>query len=599
MATRQELEAWADEAAAQEGVPQPLFRSLIQQESSWNPEARSGKDAYGLTQLLPGTAREVGVNPLDPKENLRGGARYLAQQLKAFGDPALALAAYNAGPARAQAYRTGMGALPAETRAYVPNVLRRAGMANEANQFGVISGAEDVSRQTEHLGAAQGAFEKKKAEAEGVYQRDLAEGQRGAFGRAQQREEQLGEMPAFIPTPETAGNLAQFGTMIMLVGTALGGKGKMAGIGALNAMTGMMNGYKQGRKDLYDQELKKFEQNFKVWKAHKDEINQILQRELEQAKIDPSKARAEANIALAAVGANIYAQQGKVQGSTLRYQAATEVMKQGALVERQEAVMRARALLQKERDDERRRTEERKNVLRMGPASQLLAEAGVPNLPEKQAADITGKIRSVRSLSKLVDEANDPAVAKIFGELGRATTSFSNWVQRNVAGKSDSDPIDYARAISEISAMTDQSGKEMGVSATDRALAWYKDAMFSIMEAERQAAGGRLLVSVFKQITPLLDPGKLSKGAFQEIMKRRAVDVANSTGLPQDTFDKLYRSIPSIKLPSSSEAASAPSVTPSQTLTFSTEAEAEAAAAAGTLRPGMKVIVGGQSGTWR
>ncbi|KGB83092.1 MAG: lytic transglycosylase [Confluentimicrobium sp.] len=85
-------------AARRHGVPEDLFLRLIQQESGWNPRAKSHKGAIGLAQLMPGTARHLRVDPHDPHQNLEGGARYLRQQYDTFRNWRLALAAYNAGP---------------------------------------------------------------------------------------------------------------------------------------------------------------------------------------------------------------------------------------------------------------------------------------------------------------------------------------------------------------------------------------------------------------------------------------------------------------------------------------------------------------------
>jgi soluble lytic murein transglycosylase-like protein len=78
-----------------------LIEALVWQESRWRADAVSHAGARGLAQLMPGTARELGVNPDDPFANLEGGARYLREQLDRFdGDLERALAAYNAGPGR-------------------------------------------------------------------------------------------------------------------------------------------------------------------------------------------------------------------------------------------------------------------------------------------------------------------------------------------------------------------------------------------------------------------------------------------------------------------------------------------------------------------
>ncbi|GAA6198997.1 lytic transglycosylase domain-containing protein [Aquicoccus sp. SU-CL01552] len=109
--------AMARAAAQRHKVPEDLFLRLVQQESGWNPNAKSHKGALGLAQLMPETARRLGVDPADPKQNLDGGARYLAKQYRNFKSWRLALAAYNAGPAAVRKH----GGVPPydETRNYV------------------------------------------------------------------------------------------------------------------------------------------------------------------------------------------------------------------------------------------------------------------------------------------------------------------------------------------------------------------------------------------------------------------------------------------------------------------------------------------------
>jgi len=107
-------------AACEAGIPVGLFDALILAESAYNPDAVSPKRAYGLAQLMPGTAAGLGVDRFDPLQNLEGGARYLRAQLDNFGQVHLALAAYNAGPGRVKG-----GRVPpiAETQSYVREVL--------------------------------------------------------------------------------------------------------------------------------------------------------------------------------------------------------------------------------------------------------------------------------------------------------------------------------------------------------------------------------------------------------------------------------------------------------------------------------------------
>ena len=113
-------------AAQANGLDPALLAGLIKQESGFNPNAGSGAGARGLTQLMPGTAAGLGVtNVLDPVQSINGGAKYLKQQLDAFGgDAAKALAAYNAGPGAVQRF----GGIPpySETQNYVRIVQANA-----------------------------------------------------------------------------------------------------------------------------------------------------------------------------------------------------------------------------------------------------------------------------------------------------------------------------------------------------------------------------------------------------------------------------------------------------------------------------------------
>ncbi|MGB3797525.1 MAG: lytic transglycosylase domain-containing protein [Alteraurantiacibacter sp.] len=110
-----------------------LFIELVRAESAFNPRALSPKGAQGLGQLMPATARTLGVSdPWNPVQNLDGAARYLCAQLERFGDARLALAAYNAGPHRVVQY----GGVPPfrETRAYVAKISAAVGLAPTAER---------------------------------------------------------------------------------------------------------------------------------------------------------------------------------------------------------------------------------------------------------------------------------------------------------------------------------------------------------------------------------------------------------------------------------------------------------------------------------
>lgn len=114
-------DAIINKAAKTYGVDPRLIASVIKTESGFDPKARSSAGAMGMMQLMPGTARELGVsNPWDPEQNIMGGTKYLSQMLKRYnGDIRLALTAYNAGPGNVNKY--------GRTSSYANKVLKGMG----------------------------------------------------------------------------------------------------------------------------------------------------------------------------------------------------------------------------------------------------------------------------------------------------------------------------------------------------------------------------------------------------------------------------------------------------------------------------------------
>lgn len=131
MATTATWQSYLQPFEVKYGLPGGLLGALVRAESGGNPNARSPVGAMGLGQLMPATARSLGVNPNDPVDNLRGAAMYLSQQLKTFGSWQKALAAYNAGPGAVKKY----GGIPPyqETQNYVKRIEQ---YWKESSQYG-------------------------------------------------------------------------------------------------------------------------------------------------------------------------------------------------------------------------------------------------------------------------------------------------------------------------------------------------------------------------------------------------------------------------------------------------------------------------------
>src|ERR1043165_87205 len=135
------------DAARRHKVPEDLVMKVANTESAFNQRALSPKGAIGVMQLMPNTAKDLGVDPYDMAQNIDGGVRYLAQQLKTFGRPELALAAYNAGPGAVKKY----GGVPpyAETRDYVRKIGGGGGQVDGfdgSDIFGMGGGSRAAGR---------------------------------------------------------------------------------------------------------------------------------------------------------------------------------------------------------------------------------------------------------------------------------------------------------------------------------------------------------------------------------------------------------------------------------------------------------------------
>lgn len=122
--TTAQMKAWIRESSARHGLDPFLVQALMEVESGGDASAVSPKGAQGLMQIMPQTGKGLNLgDPFDPSANIEAGSRYLSQQLKAFGDLRLALAAYNAGPEAVRKY-AGIPPFP-ETQRYVAAVANR------------------------------------------------------------------------------------------------------------------------------------------------------------------------------------------------------------------------------------------------------------------------------------------------------------------------------------------------------------------------------------------------------------------------------------------------------------------------------------------
>jgi hypothetical protein len=156
MATKDEIFAFAAQEAERQGVPLSLVQGVVDTESKGifnaiGPKTKTGDRAYGPMQLMSATAKDLGVNRMDWKDNIRGGVKYLSQLSEQFQDPSLVMAAYNAGPGNVQKY----GGIPPfkETQNYVQKVQNFMAKSTTDDDF-VPFGQETKAKATPQVVSA-------------------------------------------------------------------------------------------------------------------------------------------------------------------------------------------------------------------------------------------------------------------------------------------------------------------------------------------------------------------------------------------------------------------------------------------------------------
>ena len=150
MATKDEIFAFAAQEAERQGVPLSLVQGVVDTESGGvfnaiGPKTKSGDRAYGPMQLMSATAKDLGVNRMEWKDNIRGGVKYLGQLTQRFQDPTLVMAAYNSGPSNVEKY----GGVPPfkETQNYVQKVQNFMSKSTTDDDF-VPFGQETKAKAT-------------------------------------------------------------------------------------------------------------------------------------------------------------------------------------------------------------------------------------------------------------------------------------------------------------------------------------------------------------------------------------------------------------------------------------------------------------------
>jgi len=358
--------------------------------------------------------------------------------------------------------------------------------------------------------------------------------------------ELMAKPPEFKVDQNTASGIASMAALLPIAGALFGGKGQMSGIGALQAMDGVLKGYQAGNQQRIEFEKAKFEKELQNFKTHQDQIQKAFDRAVQGAKVNLTGAQAGLERDLAALDAKnllAIAKRDGVVAAQNQFQAMNDKVF-GELVKNQGAILGV--------------------TQGAGPQAVLGrmigAEAAAKTEP-KAAKEIVDKVTSVKNTMDLVKKAQDPDIK--FGEVGTNFENISSKIRRNISGlKDNASEADVLKAIND-------AAKDAKLNPNDKNIVFYKEAIFTALELERQARGGSILpVAVMKTLTPLLDPRTTTRQQYIEILTRRANDVARASGLTPDQFTKAVGNVPTFNLgggaaaPAAAPAAPAPSAKP-------------------------------------
>lgn len=341
--------------------------------------------------------------------------------------------------------------------------------------------------------------------------------------------ELMAKAPEFKVDQNTASGIASMAALLPIAGALFGGKGQMSGIGALQAMDGVLKGYQTGNQQRIEFEKTKFEKELQNFKMHQDQIQKAFDRAIEGAKVNLTAATARLDSDLAALDAkNVQAlvkRDGIVGAQTGYHNLVDPIYKD--IAKYLPSVMSIGGITQ--------------GAGPQATLARMLDPQTAAKTEPKAAKEIVDKVTSVKNTMDLVQRAKDPDIK--FGEVGTTFENISSKIRRNINGlKDNASEADVLKAIND-------AAKDAKLNPNDNNIVFYKEAIFTALELERQARGGSILpVAVMKTLTPLLDPRTTTRQQYIEIMTRRANDVARASGLTPDQLNKALGNVPTFNL---------------------------------------------------
>jgi hypothetical protein len=417
---------------------------------------------------------------------------------------------------------------------------------------------EPMLKETKRLMEEQGAFEGLQREEETRQKGVLATGKAANLRKLKsdieesQTSKDLTTLEdqymhaAFVPTQATMGEMAAMFSLFGVAGMLIGAGGKGNSQAAMSAMSGMMKGYREGNEDLYKKEKSTFDENLKVMGQRKEVLSKRLEQIAKLATMDKEAADQDLDALLAEKGADFYKKYKDKFGLAKLIEFDKEVNKThdkmyDFVVKEDERVREETRRRKEKLEDEQRRkedkieAEQRANAQRIIDDERRLAErqefasfaAGLKNLKGQGGLGAKAFLESTLGVTAPDEKTSQKIVDTALGvsQLGHVMTIFKDpEVKAGVMSKLSSikeklaslGDNNYEISDSELRRIIDGE-----ISSSAKNAVAQKEALFAAYTAEREIAGGRLLVSVVKQAGGALDPTNYEKAGFLNLLGNR------------------------------------------------------------------------------
>jgi hypothetical protein len=418
-------------------------------------------------------------------------------------------------PPAAGSYSAAMRAIGA-----MPEPIR--GLAEQG-----ITNRQRLGELARQQGETEQGVRTAQARGEADAQRTFAQAQRTAAEQNAPR-----PIPAFVPTQETAADMGTLFSLLAVAGQALGGKGKAGAMSAMASMTGMLNGYRQGRQDLYQKERQNFEAGLRQIQAQNQALQDAYRRAQETARTDMESARSQLQIELTRLGAplvSIAVERANLEGGNQQLQQIMQVT--GQLMARTDA--------QKAREAQERRHNETLMMQRQqaeGDAAVSLSsqlkrpdEATGPFIRRQQAAAIAATSSAMGEAFGIADEVSRHPT--LFGRQGQVAAAYQRWVTSLGSGTPNA-------------TLTDQERGGLNESEQSALVAAKRYYAFLVgYENAIAGSGNRATVQLRQQFNDLMNPNQFSQDGMLNLLRdhtRTMVQAAaQNAGSGRITYDLL------------------------------------------------------------